>query len=491
MPTAGQRRELGYSVYTGDDGLFWIAWDDFVDHFYKVYICRIFPHDWLGQYVHGEWRGRTAGGGPVKYDASGRPTDEVNPFWAHNRQYHIEVPEAPTTMVITLSQPDARLLLGRRKCDTKIGFVVVRVASRNAPAVQAPTLSNMVAKTSPFFFPGREVSVECTLEPGHYKVVPMAMSPGQESRFTLVIWGERDVELEGERPLEAAFHIGRADADEPPFPFPAPPPTPAYAYALAAPPTPAPATKGGKPAHPGAPVPLRPAASIRRERERRASISPASSAALLGAAAAAAAAAARDRPARGREAAWGDLEDGECSAPPAPAAAARLAPHLLDLDEYEGAAEFDPEPERKVVEAARGAQDLEALARRVEAVEGALQRRLPALEERLAALAIAADAERRLPAAGTAPPALSQIAPAHSAGGDSQHALPYPLPLHPSPYGPPHASPPFGAPSPRVPPPGFTYAPLAGLQALEQRVTGLETILFGRPAAPGGIRSLY
>jgi hypothetical protein len=49
-----------------DDGLFWMAWADFIYQFEEVYICRFFPPDeWPHQgSLSGSWSGATAGGCP-------------------------------------------------------------------------------------------------------------------------------------------------------------------------------------------------------------------------------------------------------------------------------------------------------------------------------------------------------------------------------------------------------------------------------------------
>ena len=39
-----------------------MLFSDFVAHFNKVYLCKIFPATWSQYSIHGEWSGNTAGG---------------------------------------------------------------------------------------------------------------------------------------------------------------------------------------------------------------------------------------------------------------------------------------------------------------------------------------------------------------------------------------------------------------------------------------------
>ena len=54
------------------DGTFWISFADRCTAFHKLYVCRVFPDEVYKQYcVHGEWKGKTAGGAltPAESDA--------------------------------------------------------------------------------------------------------------------------------------------------------------------------------------------------------------------------------------------------------------------------------------------------------------------------------------------------------------------------------------------------------------------------------------
>jgi hypothetical protein len=79
-----------------DDGTFFMAIDDFVRHFDKVYLCKAVPADWTAAVAKGEWTlGRTAGG------------CSNNPTWLWNPQYAIAVKQRAQAFIV-LSQGDAR-----------------------------------------------------------------------------------------------------------------------------------------------------------------------------------------------------------------------------------------------------------------------------------------------------------------------------------------------------------------------------------------------
>eukprot|EP00741_Cyanophora_paradoxa_P022170 tig00021435_g21402.t1 len=222
-------KKLSYQF--ADDGTFWICWDDFTRVFNTVFVCRIFTDDWHGQRVLGEWRmGESAWGCP----------NAGNRDWVKNRQFHLTVPTR-SQVFITLSQGDVRLE-GKQQFAASIGFFVLRSPGATAGERVASISGDMVAATPGPFKPARELSVAATLEAGHYKVIPMTFEKFQEASYCLVVWADRDVDLEGEtvlpkfgRPPEAAgvwddgVDDGRGEQS-------APPPQASFGYARGPPP---------------------------------------------------------------------------------------------------------------------------------------------------------------------------------------------------------------------------------------------------------------
>jgi hypothetical protein len=52
------RKELKFE--NADDGVFWIAFDDFVKHFNRLHVCRLYEDDvgekWQHTEIKGEWK---------------------------------------------------------------------------------------------------------------------------------------------------------------------------------------------------------------------------------------------------------------------------------------------------------------------------------------------------------------------------------------------------------------------------------------------------
>eukprot|EP00741_Cyanophora_paradoxa_P014633 tig00020816_g14113.t1 len=178
--------ELGYEF--GDDGTFWIGWEDFTKEFTTLYLCRIFGEGWAGQRILGEWK--------AGWSAWGCP-NAGNRNWHRNRQFHLQI-EGRALLHAVLSQGDVRLLgRSQREYPAAIGFFVFRAggAGRGEP-VAAVAGNDDVAATSGAFKPSRDVSASFTLSEGNYKVVPMTYEPGQEAGYSLAIWSQGDVDLE-------------------------------------------------------------------------------------------------------------------------------------------------------------------------------------------------------------------------------------------------------------------------------------------------------
>lgn len=56
----GLKAQLNYQF--SNDGTWWMEYTDWVAHFNKLYICRIFPEKWQQYSIDGQWEGKTNGG---------------------------------------------------------------------------------------------------------------------------------------------------------------------------------------------------------------------------------------------------------------------------------------------------------------------------------------------------------------------------------------------------------------------------------------------
>jgi hypothetical protein len=84
----GLKEKLEYQF--GEDGTWWMRYEDWCAHYNKMYICKIFPASWSQYSIQGEWKGNTAGGPyppSVTRDEEEKGTHEIadtNDRWFNN-----------------------------------------------------------------------------------------------------------------------------------------------------------------------------------------------------------------------------------------------------------------------------------------------------------------------------------------------------------------------------------------------------------------------
>jgi hypothetical protein len=92
------KTKLNFDKTSGDDGIFWMEFDDFVYHYDTVYLCRIFNTAsggdiWNSAKCEGEWKGESAAG------CSLQARRKVN----NNPQFKLTVTQV-SDVVVTLRQ---------------------------------------------------------------------------------------------------------------------------------------------------------------------------------------------------------------------------------------------------------------------------------------------------------------------------------------------------------------------------------------------------
>jgi hypothetical protein len=210
-----------------EDGTFWMVWEDFVIHFNKIYVCRIFEDELFQQYpVQGQWKGKSAAGAhkllidrdgddsknsnsdpPAAVDRkSGNVRMDGDAFWFNNPQYRIQV-EEPCDVYVSLMQRDKRMA-GSRGDNVSINFVVMRQKKTVQGRMWEQDPSEVVADASAanfsYNFPQREVSKgNISLSPKYnYIVVPHTLNKGYESSYTMRVWAQKPIIL---NPLPECF----------------------------------------------------------------------------------------------------------------------------------------------------------------------------------------------------------------------------------------------------------------------------------------------
>lgn len=181
--------ELEYEF--ADDGTFWMTYQDFIEQYNKLYVCRLFPPSWHQLTIKGAWVGRTAGGSPV---VRGRTSGT----WCNNPQYRMTV-NKPCEMVISLMQRDARSAFGQRlpKAERHLlmGLVVLKVGKDFHGRKWTRNDADVVKETD--LVGDREITLTLTLDPAFsYLVVPYTALPEQEGPFVLRTFSSAPVEVE-------------------------------------------------------------------------------------------------------------------------------------------------------------------------------------------------------------------------------------------------------------------------------------------------------
>ena len=157
----------------------WMLFDDFVEQFDDLYICRLAPSAWHAAYVSGEWRADTARGCTIHAGAE------------HNPQFMLTLVE-PTRVWLVLTQGDAR------GTDRELFFIHLLVAEVDGERVgHQPLLKSALRASTGKYINFRQVACEATLEPRPkpFTVFVSTFLPDEEATFVVSVFSERPVEL--------------------------------------------------------------------------------------------------------------------------------------------------------------------------------------------------------------------------------------------------------------------------------------------------------
>ena len=107
----GLKDELNYEF--GRDGTWWMTYEDWLKHYNKLYVGRVFSEKWQKYSIDGKWGGKTAGGpAPSQIDRDEETSQNIkldsDDKWFNNPQYRITVYKK-TQVFISLMQEDQKL----------------------------------------------------------------------------------------------------------------------------------------------------------------------------------------------------------------------------------------------------------------------------------------------------------------------------------------------------------------------------------------------
>lgn len=174
-----------------EDGIFWMAWEDFQEHFHSIYVCRTYDPK-MRHIVKGEWKGSTAGG------CSNFPN------WHHNPQYLLKTDDpGPMHVFMTLTQgphkQNARSEAYSEyttSADRDHYYIGIRVLKKGGMRASKDLYAYECVGGSDYVNT-REVACELVLEhyAQGYTIVPTTYRAGEECTFTLSVFTKHNIKL--------------------------------------------------------------------------------------------------------------------------------------------------------------------------------------------------------------------------------------------------------------------------------------------------------
>jgi hypothetical protein len=205
-----------------------MKFEDWKDHFNRLYVCKIFPETWAQFSIAGEWKGNSNGGPypPLSESLEKEETKkdskkesnkkeggvkvhiiDTNDRWFNNPQYRLTVHKR-TNVIISLMQEDINHKSnGKGKDYIACNFMVVRVRSKKDRLweVKQEDIVNKMAEGANRL-PQREIMESLTLtnihdkKQCHYIIVPNIENEEKVNRkegkpFYLRIFASEHVDL--------------------------------------------------------------------------------------------------------------------------------------------------------------------------------------------------------------------------------------------------------------------------------------------------------
>uniref|UniRef100_A0A8C2G816 Calpain 8 n=1 Tax=Cyprinus carpio TaxID=7962 RepID=A0A8C2G816_CYPCA len=190
--------------YSAEDGEFWMAYSDFIQHFSKLEICNLTPDTlssedvsrWNYNQFEGDWKvGATAGG-----CRNNQATFCSNPQFVIKLEEEDDDPldgEDGCTILVGLMQKDGRKDKRFGRDLNTIGFAIYKVPDefrgRNNVHLGPNVLLHQPSIAgSNTFINLREVSERFKLPPGEYVIIPATFEPHRRGSFILRVFTEKE-----------------------------------------------------------------------------------------------------------------------------------------------------------------------------------------------------------------------------------------------------------------------------------------------------------
>uniref|UniRef100_A0A671LXC0 calpain-2 n=1 Tax=Sinocyclocheilus anshuiensis TaxID=1608454 RepID=A0A671LXC0_9TELE len=199
-----QPEEKAKLVHSAEDGEFWMAYSDFIQHFSKLEICNLTPDTissedvsrWNYNQFEGNWKvGSTAGGcrnNPATFCS--------NPQFVIKLEEEDDDPldgEDGCTILVGLMQKESRKDKRFGRDLNTIGFTIYKVngyfRGRNNVHLGPDILLRQQSIAGNNTFTNlREVSERFKLPPGEYVIIPSTFEPHRKGSFILRVFAEKE-----------------------------------------------------------------------------------------------------------------------------------------------------------------------------------------------------------------------------------------------------------------------------------------------------------
>ncbi|XP_041959551.1 calpain-9 [Alosa sapidissima] len=201
--------------YSGDDGEFWMEFDDFKANYDKVEICNLTP-DSLTENVTRKWEVNLFEGNWIRGSTAGGCRNFIDTFWT-NPQFRLTLEDADDeddqcTVIVALMQKNRRQLRKEGLDLETIGFAIYEAPNDDDHLGKDFFRYHPSKARSRTYINMREVSERFTLPPGKYVLVPTTFQPHHEADFMLRIFSEKQAKT-----IEMGNNID-ADLPDPPMP---------------------------------------------------------------------------------------------------------------------------------------------------------------------------------------------------------------------------------------------------------------------------------